>query len=139
MKRGVLPRAFLLLALSASTLQGCVWHPKPFHGTPPAEPPAGQDVIRPWSRPLYAQGHLAILRGNLATEGAVAKVTGVKHPVMTGPARVFDREEACIKAIFGRQIRPGDVVIIRYEGPKGGPGMREIGRASCRERVFEAV
>ena len=92
----------------------------------PAEPPAGQDVIRPWSKPLYAQGHLAILRGNLATEGAVAKITGVKHPVMTGPARVFDSEEACIKAIFGRQIRPGDVVIIRYEGPKGGPGMREM-------------
>ena len=92
----------------------------------PAEPPAGQDVIRPWTKPLYAQGHLAILRGNLATEGAVAKVTGVKHPVMTGPARVFDSEEACIKAIFGRQIRPGDVVIIRYEGPKGGPGMREM-------------
>jgi dihydroxy-acid dehydratase len=92
----------------------------------PAEPPAGQDVIRPWSKPLYAQGHLAILRGNLATEGAVAKITGVQHPAITGPARVFDREEDCIKAIFGRQIRPGDVVIIRYEGPKGGPGMREM-------------
>jgi dihydroxy-acid dehydratase len=92
----------------------------------PAEPPGGQEVIRPWSNPLYAQGHLAILRGNLATEGAVAKVTGVKHPVITGPARVFESEEECIKAIFGRQIRPGDVVIIRYEGPKGGPGMREM-------------
>jgi dihydroxy-acid dehydratase len=92
----------------------------------PSEPPAGQEVIRPWSRPLYAQGHLAILRGNLATEGAVAKITGVKHPVITGPARVFDSEEACIAAIFGRQIRPGDVVIIRNEGPKGGPGMREM-------------
>jgi dihydroxy-acid dehydratase len=92
----------------------------------PGEPPAGQEVIRPWARPLYAQGHLAILRGNLATEGAVAKITGVKQPILTGPARVFDSEEACIRAIFGRQIRPGDVVIIRYEGPKGGPGMREM-------------
>jgi dihydroxy-acid dehydratase len=92
----------------------------------PPEPPGAQDVIRPWARPLYAQGHLAVLRGNLATEGAVAKITGVKHPVITGPARVFEREEDCIKAIFGRQIRPGDVLIIRYEGPKGGPGMREM-------------
>ena len=92
----------------------------------PAEPPAGQEVIRPWAKPLYAQGHLAILRGNLATDGAVAKITGVKHPVITGPARVFDSEEAAIKAIFGRKIQPGDVVIIRYEGPKGGPGMREM-------------
>ena len=93
----------------------------------PAEPPAGQDVIRPWSKPaLRRRATSPILRGNLATEGAVAKITGVKHPEMTGPARVFDCEEACIKAIFGRQIRPGDVVIIRYEGPKGGPGMREM-------------
>src|SRR5512143_2359464 len=89
-------------------------------------PPSDQDVIRPWSHPLYPWGHLAILRGNLATEGAVAKITGVKSPRMTGPARVFDSEEAAIKAIFGRQIRPGDVLIIRYEGPKGGPGMREM-------------
>jgi dihydroxy-acid dehydratase len=92
----------------------------------PGEPPAGQEVIRPWSRPLHARGHLAILRGNLAEEGAVAKITGVKNPVITGPARVFDGEEAAIAAIFGRQIRPGDVVIIRYEGPRGGPGMREM-------------
>ena len=92
----------------------------------PEEPPAGQDVIRPWSKPLYPQGHLAILRGNLATEGAVAKITGVKSPKLTGPARVFDSEEACIEAIFTRRIRPGDVLIIRYEGPKGGPGMREM-------------
>jgi dihydroxy-acid dehydratase len=92
----------------------------------PEEPPAGQDVIRPWSKPLYPHGHLAILRGNLASEGAVAKITGVKSPKITGPARVFDSEEACIRAIFARQIRPGDVVIIRYEGPKGGPGMREM-------------
>ncbi|HVO10857.1 MAG TPA: dihydroxy-acid dehydratase [Vicinamibacteria bacterium] len=92
----------------------------------PEEPPSGQDVIRSWASPLYPQGHLAILRGNLATEGAVAKITGVKSPHLTGPARVFDSEEACIRAIFGKQIRPGDVVIIRYEGPKGGPGMREM-------------
>ncbi len=92
----------------------------------PGQPPTGQDVIRPWSRPLYPQGHLAILRGNLASEGAVAKISGVKNPRLTGPARVFDSEEACIEAIFGRRIKPGDVVIIRYEGPKGGPGMREM-------------
>ena len=92
----------------------------------PAEPPAGQRVIHRWEEPLYAQGHLAILRGNLATEGAVAKITGVKSPRITGPARVFDSEEACIKAIFARRIQAGDVVIIRYEGPKGGPGMREM-------------
>jgi dihydroxy-acid dehydratase len=92
----------------------------------PAEPPAGQDVIRPWSKPVYEHGHLAILRGNLATEGAVAKITGVKHPVITGPARVFEREEGCAEAVFAGKIRPGDVVVIRYEGPKGGPGMREM-------------
>jgi dihydroxy-acid dehydratase len=92
----------------------------------PAEPPAGQDVIRPWSKPVYAHGHLAILRGNLATEGAVAKITGVKRPAITGPARVFDREEGCAEAIFAGKIKPGDVVVIRYEGPKGGPGMREM-------------
>jgi dihydroxy-acid dehydratase len=92
----------------------------------PAEPPAGQDVIRPWSRPVYPHGHLVILRGNLAEEGAVAKVTGVKTPRITGPARVFDREEGCAEAIFAGKIRPGDVVVIRYEGPKGGPGMREM-------------
>jgi dihydroxy-acid dehydratase len=92
----------------------------------PREPPAGQDVIRPWSRPLYSHGHLAILRGNLATEGAVAKITGVKTPHLSGPARVFEREEDAVAAIFGRRIQKGDVVIIRYEGPKGGPGMREM-------------
>src|SRR3990172_6973836 len=92
----------------------------------PDEPRKGQEVIRPWSRPLYPQGHLAILRGNLAPEGAVAKITGVKRPKITGPARVFDSEEACIKAIFGGGIKAGDVVVIRYEGPKGGPGMREM-------------
>jgi dihydroxy-acid dehydratase len=92
----------------------------------PSEPPAGQDVIRPWAKPVYASGHLAILRGNLATEGAVAKITGVKSPRITGPARVFEREEDAVAAIFDHQIRAGDVVIIRNEGPKGGPGMREM-------------
>ncbi|MEG4395973.1 dihydroxy-acid dehydratase [Microcoleus sp. BROC3] len=92
----------------------------------PAEPRTDQDVIRPWNNPLYAQGHLAILRGNLATEGAVAKITGVKKPQITGPARVFESEENCLDAILAGQIQAGDVIIIRYEGPKGGPGMREM-------------
>ncbi|MEW6353260.1 MAG: dihydroxy-acid dehydratase [Pseudomonadota bacterium] len=92
----------------------------------PAEPRKDQDVIRPWSKPLYAHGHLAILKGNLAQEGAVAKITGVKNPSITGPARVFDSEEACMEAILARKIKPGDIVVIRYEGPKGGPGMREM-------------
>jgi len=91
-----------------------------------AQPREDQDVIRPWDRPLYAQGHLAILRGNLATEGAVAKITGVKKSKMTGPARVFESEETCLEAILGGRIKAGDVVVIRYEGPKGGPGMREM-------------
>jgi dihydroxy-acid dehydratase len=92
----------------------------------PEEPRPDQDVIRPWSNPLYPQGHLAILRGNLAQEGAVAKITGVKRPRITGPARVFESEEQCLAAILDHQIRPGDVIVIRYEGPVGGPGMREM-------------
>jgi len=92
----------------------------------PDEPGKDQDVIRPWNNPIYAQGHLAILKGNLALEGAVAKITGVKLAKITGPARVFDSEEACMEAILARKIKAGDVVIIRYEGPKGGPGMREM-------------
>ena len=92
----------------------------------PSEPRADQDVIRPWNNPMYAQGHLAILRGNLAQEGAVAKITGVKIPVMTGPARVFESEETCMQAILEHKIQPGDIIVIRYEGPKGGPGMREM-------------
>ncbi len=92
----------------------------------PAEPRADQDVIRPWKNPMYAQGHLAILRGNLATEGAVAKITGVKKPQITGPARVFESEENCLAAILAGKIKAGDVIVIRYEGPKGGPGMREM-------------
>lgn len=90
------------------------------------QPPAGQEVIHPWSTPLYPQGHLAILRGNLAPEGAVAKITGVKKPKITGPARVFDSEETCLDAILAGMIRAGDVIVIRYEGPRGGPGMREM-------------
>jgi dihydroxy-acid dehydratase len=92
----------------------------------PAEPRAGQDVIRPFAKPLYPHGHLAILRGNLAEEGAVAKLTGVKTPKITGPARVFDGEEGCSQAIFAGRIKAGDVVVIRNEGPRGGPGMREM-------------
>ncbi|MEN9215640.1 MAG: dihydroxy-acid dehydratase [Gloeomargarita sp. DG_1_6_bins_138] len=92
----------------------------------PDNPPAGQEVIRPWEQPIYPQGHLTILRGNLATDGAVAKISGIKQTQITGPARVFDSEESCLAAIFAGQIRAGDVVVIRYEGPKGGPGMREM-------------
>ncbi|NCJ08306.1 dihydroxy-acid dehydratase [Synechococcales cyanobacterium C] len=92
----------------------------------PETPPTGQDVIRPWKDPVYAQGHLAILRGNLASEGAVAKITGVKIPKITGPARVFESEEQCLNAILQGKIEAGDIVVVRYEGPKGGPGMREM-------------
>jgi len=92
----------------------------------PAEPRSDQDVIRPWSKPLYAQGHLTILKGNLATEGCVAKITGLKKTSITGPARVFDSEPDCMKAILAKRIKPGDVIVIRYEGPKGGPGMQEM-------------
>ena len=92
----------------------------------PDEPRTDQDVIRPWTKPLYPHGHLAILKGNLAEEGALAKTSGVKIPRITGPARVFDSEEACMEAILARNIQAGDVVVIRYEGPRGGPGMREM-------------
>ncbi|MEH1814526.1 MAG: dihydroxy-acid dehydratase [Nostoc sp.] len=92
----------------------------------PDEPPSNQDVIRPWNNPMYTQGHLAILKGNLATEGAVAKITGVKNIGITGSARVFDSEEECLDAILAGKIKAGDVIIVRYEGPKGGPGMREM-------------
>lgn len=92
----------------------------------PDTPRADQDVIMPLDRALYPQGHLAILKGNLSPEGCVAKITGLKNPVMTGPARVFDSEDDAMTAIMARQIKDGDVVVIRYEGPKGGPGMREM-------------
>jgi dihydroxy-acid dehydratase len=92
----------------------------------PSQPRADQEVIRQWSKPLYPEGHLAILKGNLATEGCVAKITGLKSASITGPARVFDSEPAALKAILARRIKPGDVIVIRYEGPKGGPGMQEM-------------
>jgi len=92
----------------------------------PSEPRADQDVIRPWSNPMYKEGHLAILKGNLAPAGCVAKITGLKSPAITGPARVFDSEPAAMDAILADKIKAGDVVVIRYEGPKGGPGMREM-------------
>ncbi|HBI84329.1 dihydroxy-acid dehydratase [Orrella sp. NBD-18] len=92
----------------------------------PDQPPAGQQVIRSIDNPMYDHGHLAILKGNLSPEGAVAKITGLKNPAITGPARVFDSEDDAMKAIMARQIKDGDIVVIRYEGPKGGPGMREM-------------
>ena len=92
----------------------------------PATPCKDQDVIRQWDNPMYEQGHLAILKGNLSTEGCVAKITGVKNPKITGPAKIFESEESCMAAVMARKIQPGDVVVIRYEGPKGGPGMREM-------------
>jgi dihydroxy-acid dehydratase len=92
----------------------------------PEHPSNNQAVIHQWDEPLYEQGHLAILKGNLATEGCVAKITGVKHSEITGPARVFENEESCLDAILADKIKAGDVIVIRYEGPRGGPGMREM-------------
>ncbi len=93
-------------------------------GVPPLR--ADQDVILPIDRPLYEKGHLAILKGNLSPEGSVAKVTGLKNPVITGPARVFDDEQSALEAILALRIRPGDVMVLRYLGPKGAPGMPEM-------------
>ncbi len=92
----------------------------------PTNPRKDQDVIRPWKSPMYAEGHLAILKGNLSPEGCVAKITGLKQTSITGPARVFDSEVATMKAIMAKKIKPGDVLVIRYEGPQGGPGMQEM-------------
>jgi dihydroxy-acid dehydratase len=92
----------------------------------PDHPRADQDVIRQWNNPMYKKGHLAILKGNLSPEGCVAKITGLKSPKITGPARVFDSERDTMKAIMAKKIKAGDVVVIRYEGPAGGPGMREM-------------
>ena len=92
----------------------------------PTNPRKDQDVIRPWKNPMYAEGHLAILKGNLSPEGCVAKITGLKQTSITGPARVFDSEVATMKAIMAKKIKPGDVLVIRYEGPQGGPGMQEM-------------
>ncbi|MBK8018618.1 MAG: dihydroxy-acid dehydratase [Betaproteobacteria bacterium] len=85
-----------------------------------------QDLIRPWSDPMYKQGHLAILKGNLAPEGCVAKITGLKNPKITGPAKVFNSENETMEAIVSGKVKAGDIVVIRYEGPKGGPGMQEM-------------
>jgi len=92
----------------------------------PAEPHANQQVIRPWNNPVYSEGHLSILKGNLAEEGAVAKISGIKKSSITGPARVFDSEEDAMQTILDGKIKEGDILVIRYEGPKGGPGMREM-------------
>jgi dihydroxy-acid dehydratase len=92
----------------------------------PDTPRADQDVIRPIGNPMYAEGHLAILKGNLSPEGCVAKITGLKNPVITGPARVFDDEQSALKAILDGKIHAGDVMVLRYLGPKGGPGMPEM-------------
>jgi len=92
----------------------------------PDEPRADQDVIHPINKPLYVQGHLAILKGNLSPEGCVAKITGLKNPVITGPARVFDDEQSALAAILDHKIQAGDVMVLRYLGPKGGPGMPEM-------------
>ena len=92
----------------------------------PDVPRADQDVIRTIDKPMYAQGHLAILRGNLSPEGCVAKITGLKNPSITGPARVFDDEQSALSAIMANKIVAGDVMVLRYLGPKGGPGMPEM-------------
>ncbi len=92
----------------------------------PSKPRADQKVIRTLDNPIYPQGHLAILKGNISPEGCVAKITGLKNPSITGPARVFDSEDDAMAAIMAQKITHGDVVVIRYEGPKGGPGMREM-------------
>jgi dihydroxy-acid dehydratase len=92
----------------------------------PSTPPAGQDVIRPLDKALYAEGHLAILKGNLSPEGCVAKISGLKNPVITGPARVFDDETSAMDAILADQVKAGDVLVLRYLGPRGGPGMPEM-------------
>ena len=92
----------------------------------PSEPLSGQEVIRPWSKPMYPSGHLKVLKGNLAPEGCIAKTSGIKEPHFIGPARVFDSEQDVIKAILGKKIKVGEVIVIRYEGPKGGPGMPEM-------------
>jgi dihydroxy-acid dehydratase len=92
----------------------------------PDRPRTDQEVIRPYERPIYREGHLAVLKGNLAEGGAVAKISGLKSPVMSGPARVFEDEQSAMDAILSDRIRPGDILVLRYLGPKGGPGMPEM-------------
>ena len=119
------PQASLLASAAATVLGDEISHTAEAAALQAREP-AFQSVIRSFDNPIYPQGHLAILRGNLAVDGAVAKVTGIKSRQITGPARVFDSEEECMEAIVKRRINAGDVIVIRYEGPKGGPGMREM-------------
>jgi dihydroxy-acid dehydratase len=107
------------LTITGKTIAETLW-------SVPVEPRGNQDVIHSWDRPVYPEGHLAILKGNLASEGAVAKISGAKRRSITGGARVFDSEEECLEAILSKRIQPGDIIVIRYEGPKGGPGMREM-------------
>ncbi len=129
-KAGGIPQVMRLL-LDAGLLHGDC---RTIEGRPlkevlasvPSIPPADQEVIRPIDSPLYAKGHLAVLKGNLASEGSVAKISGVRNPTLTGPARVFESEESCLEAILAGRISAGDVVVIRFEGPVGGPGMREM-------------
>ncbi len=92
----------------------------------PSEPSLNQKVIKPINDPIYQKGHLAILKGNIASEGSVAKISGIKEPVLNGPAKIFESEEECLEAILKKEIKAGDVVVIRNEGPVGGPGMREM-------------
>jgi dihydroxy-acid dehydratase len=128
-KAGGIP-AVMKLLLEAGLLHGdCITITGKTVAQNLAEVPAlrsDQDVIRPLGDPMYAEGHLAILRGNLAPQGCVAKITGLKNPVISGPARVFDDEQSALAAIMAKQIRPGDVMVLRYLGPKGGPGMPEM-------------
>jgi len=127
---GGVPQVLKILLVNGALHGGCMT----IHGKTiaemlrdvPPEPRKDQDVIRPWSNPMYKQGHLAILRGNLSPEGCVAKITGLKQTSITGPARVFNSEPECMRAILAKKIKAGDVVVIRYEGPKGGPGMQEM-------------
>jgi dihydroxy-acid dehydratase len=125
-----MPQVLKILLVNGVLHGDCMTiHGKPMGemlGGVPAEPRKDQDVIRPWLNPMYKQGHLAILRGNLSPEGCVAKITGLKQTSITGPARVFNSEPECMRAILAKKIKAGDVVVIRYEGPKGGPGMQEM-------------
>ena len=113
-----------LLHGDAMTVRGCTIEQT--LSAVPCEPLPHQRVIRPWHDPVHAEGHLAVLRGTLAPEGAVAKTAGVQVRRLVGPARVFDCEETALDAIVNGKINGGDVVVIRYEGPRGGPGMREM-------------
>lgn len=127
---GGIPQVLKIL-LNAGLLNGdclTITGAQPRRGTGRAsrQPRSDQDVIRPIADALYKEGHLAILKGNLAEGGAVAKITGLKRPVISGPARVFDDEQSAMEAILSDRIRPGAFLVLRYLGPKGGPGMPEM-------------